>query len=69
MKRAKVYFESFVIVCGGCGESICEPDTGTLYWTVWDLECNRFLIDCQECGKRNRVQIPQKMSRWMGEAA
>lgn len=47
-KVAKVTVQSVELTCPYCQATIAQPDSGSLYWTV--AEINQDTINCFECG-------------------
>ncbi len=55
------------IICPVCGDTISEPDSGSLYWTAEDI-CNHsvfgltgrtFSIKHVDCGQTVTVRVPK----------
>jgi predicted RNA-binding Zn-ribbon protein involved in translation (DUF1610 family) len=49
MKTAKKIARSFEIVCPHCGETIPHAGSGSLYWTVDEIEAAGTQLKCPGC--------------------
>jgi ribosomal protein S27E len=56
-KTAKIHVQSVEVLCPykDCGETIVEPNSGSVYWTVNEMNVDSVL--CKFCGRE--VKLPK----------
>jgi len=61
MRKARLIPMSVGVICPDCEESVAEPRTGSLFWTLTEIGRDPVAVDCDNCGMRFSLSLPKSI--------